>query len=362
MYAWKMKKTRNILPNEIVCLLVLATTASAQWLNYPTPGTPRLPDGKPNLAAPTPKAADGKPDLSGVWSINYRPYNENVASDLKPGEVLPWAEALTKQRQENLGKDDPSSSHCLPFGPRINFATDAHPLKIVQTPALIVILGQDLTYRQIFLDGRDLPADPNPDFMGYSVGHWEGDTLVVTTAGYNDRTWLDYLGHPHTESLHTTERFHRENFGHLEISETFDDPKAYARPWTVKVTGDLMPDSDLLEYVCNENEKDSAHLVGKASDVKPIEVSPEVLAKYAGVYSGTTRLGRAIRFDISLSGRELWSSRDGAKQQLTPISNAKFATPGGAQFEFVEQNGEIVALQLYNLAGDARLPRVSVEK
>ena len=358
MYAWKMKKTRNILPNEIVCLLVLATTASAQWLNYPTPGTPRLPDGKPNLAAPTPKAADGKPDLSGVWSINYRPYNENVASDLKPGEVLPWAEALTKQRQENLGKDDPSSSHCLPFGPRINFATDAHPLKIVQTPALIVILGQDLTYRQIFLDGRDLPADPNPDFMGYSVGHWEGDTLVVTTAGYNDRTWLDYLGHPHTESLHTTERFHRENFGHLEISETFDDPKAYARPWTVKVTGDLMPDSDLLEYVCNENEKDSAHLVGKASDVKPIEVSPEVLAKYAGVYSGTTRLGRAIRFDISLSGRELWSSRDGAKQQLTPISNAKFATPGGAQFEFVEQNGEIVALQLYNLAGDPRLPRV----
>jgi len=185
---------------------------------------------------------------------------------------------------------------------------------------------------------------------------------VVATAGYNDRTWLDSVGHPHTESLRTIERFSRKDFGHLEITETFDDPQAYARAWTVKVTGDLMPDSDLLEYVCNENEKDSAHLVGKASDVKAVEVAPEVLAKYAGVYSGTTRLGRTIRFDISLSGRELWSSRDGAKQLLTPVSSTKLATPGGAEFEFVEENGEIVALQLYNLAGDARLPRVSAEK
>jgi hypothetical protein len=338
-------------------LTASGAVAAAQWLNYPAPGIPRLSDGKPNLAAPVPKAADGKPDLSGVWTINYRPYSSNIANDLKPGEVLPWAEALTKQRQENLGKDDPSTVHCLPFGPRFYFTPDNRP-KIVQTPTLIVILGEDLTYRQIFLDGRDLPADPNPDFMGYSVGYWEGDTLVVTTAGYNDRTWLDYAGHPHTEALRTTERFHRMDFGHLEITETFDDPKAYAHPWTVKVSADLIPDSDLLEYVCNENEKDSAHMVGKASDVKAVEVAPEVLVKYAGVYSGITRLGRPIRFDISLSGRELWSSRDGAKQLLTPISNTKFATSGGAQFEFVEENEEIVALQLYNLAGDARVPRV----
>jgi hypothetical protein len=342
----------------LCCLALSAGCTLGQWLNYPTPGIPRLPDGKPNLAAPAPKTADGKPDLSGVWSINNRPYNENIVSDLKPGEVLPWAETLTKQRQENLGKDDPSSVHCLPFGPRINFATDAHPLKIVQTPRLIVILGQDLTYRQIFLDGRDMPADPNPDFMGYSVGHWEDDTLVVTTAGYNDRTWLDYVGHPNTESLRTTERFQRTDFGHLEITETFDDPKAYAHPWTVKVTGELMPDSDLLEYVCNENNKDIVHLVGRASDTKAVEVAPEVMAKYAGVYSGITRLGRPIRFEIFLSGRELWSSRDDAKQLLTPVSNTRFATPGGAQLEFVEENGEIVALQLYNIAGDARLPRV----
>ena len=114
------------------------------------------------------------------------------------------------------------------------------------------------------------------------MGHWEGDRLVVTTGGYNDRTWLDSDGHPHTESLRTIERLHRRDFGHLEIAETFEDPKAYARAWTVRVRGDFMPDSDLLEYVCNENEKDRAHLVGKASDVKGVEVPPEILAKYAG--------------------------------------------------------------------------------
>jgi hypothetical protein len=341
--------------------LFIVARASAQWINYPTPGVPRNPDGKPNLAAPAPRAADGKPELSGVWTINSTPYNVNIANDLKPEDVQPWAEALTKQRQENLGRDDPSSLHCLPFGPRVNFATDAHPLKIVQTPTLIVILSQDLTYRQIFLDGRELPADPNPDFMGYSVGHWEGDTLVVTTTGYNDRTWLDSGGHPHTESLRIIERFHRKDFGHLEITETFDDPKAYARAWTVKVTGELMADSDLLEYVCNENEKDSAHMVGKASDEKGVEVAPEVLAKYSGVYAGPNRLGRPVRFEIYSSGRELWFSRDGgSKRPLTPASNTTFVVPGGtgSSLEFIEENGEIVALQLFGIAGDARLPRV----
>jgi hypothetical protein len=327
-------------------------TAAAQWLNYPAPGIPRLPDGKPNLSAPAPKTADGKPVLSGVWT------HANIANDLKPGDVLPWAEALTKERQENLGKDDPSSVHCLPFCPRFNFVP-TNSLKIVQTPTLIVILSEDLTYRQIFLDGRDLPADPNPDFMGYSVGHWEGDTLVAVTAGYNDRTWLDYAGHPHTEALRTTERFHRRDFGHLEITETFDDPKAYARPWTVKVTGDLTPDSDLLEYVCNENNKDVAHLVGKASDEKGLEVAPEILAKYAGVYAGTLPSGRPIRFELFPAGRELLFSRNGsAKQPLTPVSNTKFALPAGPELEFIEENGEIVGLQFYGVGFDVRLPRV----
>jgi hypothetical protein len=239
------------------------------------------------------------------------------------------------------------------FGP--NF------LKIVQTPTLIVILSEDLTYRQIFLDGRDLPVDPNPDFMGYSVGRWEGDTLVVTTVGYNDRTWLDYAGHPHTESLRTTERFHRKDFGHLELNETFDDPKAYARPWTVKVMGDLIADSDLLEYVCKENNKDISHLVGKASDAKrdAVEVAPEILARYAGVYAGTRPSGLPIRFEIFPAGRELWFSRDGgAKQLSTPLTNTKFVIPAGAQLEFLEEGGEVVAIQFYGVGADVRLPRV----
>jgi len=340
----------------ILMLTAATTTAAAQWINYPTPGIPRLPDGKPNLAARAPKAADGKPDLSGVWT-----HSGNIAYDMKPGDVvLPWAEALAKQHQENVGKDDPSSVHCLPFGPRFNFDPPTNPLKIVQTPTLIIILSEDLTYRQIFLDGRELPADPNPDFMGYSVGHWEDDTLVVTTAGYNDRTWLDYAGNPHTESLRTIERFHRKDFGHLEITETFDDPKTYAKPWTVKVTGELMPDSDLLEYVCNENNKDIPHLVGKASDLKDlksVEVAPEILAKYGGVYAGTIN-GRPIRLEIFPSGTELLFSRDGrAKQPLTPVSSVKFLTRYGPQLEFVEEKGETV-LQFYGVGFDVRLTRV----
>ncbi|HEY7334463.1 MAG TPA: hypothetical protein VH639_06240 [Bryobacteraceae bacterium] len=339
---------------KLLCgLAFIASCVSGQWLNYPTPGIPRLPDGKPNLAAPVPKAADGKPDLSGVWRIALGPYTLNTTNDLKPGDVQPWAEALAEQRRENLGKDSPAA-HCLPFGPLFTF-DPINPQKIVQTPNLIVILGEQLMYRQIFLDGRSLPADPNPDFMGYSVGHWEGDTLVVTTAGYNDRTWLG-RGYPNTESLRTVERFHRGDFGHLEIAETFDDPGAYTRPWTVKVTGNLMPDSDLLEYVCNENNKDLPHLIGKASDLKGVEVAPEILAKYAGVYAGTLPSGLVVRFEIFPSGSELWASLNGgAKRLLTALSNTKFVLP---QLEFLEENGEIVALQYSDVGANARLPRV----
>ena len=338
-------------------LALIASCASGQWLNYPAPRIPRLPDGKPNLTAAAPKTADGKPDLSGVWDIIT---NAVSANDLKPGDVLPWAEALAKERQENLFNDDPSTIHCLPDGPRFNFLPTFRghaPLKIVQTPSLIVIFGERLAYRQIFLDGRGLPADPNPDFMGYSVGHWEGDTIVIVTAGYNDRTWL-FDGLPHTESLRTTERFHRKDFGHLEIAETFDDPKAFTRPWTVQAPGSLMPDSDLLEHVCNESESDSAHLVGKASDLKSIavEVAPEILAKYPGVYAGTDNSGLPIRLEIFLSGRELSVSvNGGARRVLTAVSNTKFLLP---QLEFLEENGEVVAVNFSTLSAAVRLPRV----
>src|SRR2546423_4754770 len=164
---------------------------------------------------------------------------------------------------EDLGKDR-MSVQCLPWGPSYN--TSVRKAKIVQTPGLIVMLDEDLTYRQIFLDGRKLEADPNPSWMGYSVGHWEGDTLVVESTGFNNRTWLDRDGHPHTEALRTTERYRRRDFGHMDVEVTLQDSAIYAKPWTVKVEAQLNADTELAEYVCNENVKNPLeHWVGKAS-------------------------------------------------------------------------------------------------
>jgi hypothetical protein len=246
--------------------------AMAQWENVNHAKVPRAANGKPNLSAPAPRAADGKPDLSGMWWI--RPsgpantgvppkYLNNIAADLKPEEVpmQPWAADLFKQRGEAFSKDFPYT-RCLPSGPMIS--SFPAPWKLIQTPGLVVILYENSTiYRQIFTDGRVLAKDADPSFMGYSVGHWEGDTLVVETAGYNDKTWLDFSGHPHTDALRMTERFRRPDFGHIEVQFTFDDPKAYTKPWTVTVHPELYLDGDLLESICNDNEKDRPHVLGK---------------------------------------------------------------------------------------------------
>jgi hypothetical protein len=188
-----------------VVLLAISTSVTAQWLNLPTPGIPRTADGKPNLAAPAPRTPDGKPDLSGLWMLNAGPgHLANIAADLKPAEIQPWADELYKRRLGNLGNDDPWTVQCLPAGPRAILKGGDGPARIIQTRALVLILYDDLTYRQIFLDGRALPKDPNPSWMGYSVGRWEGDTLVVESTGFNERSWLDMGGHPHTESLRTS--------------------------------------------------------------------------------------------------------------------------------------------------------------
>src|SRR5262245_26004510 len=212
----------------MIILIVFVTPLEAQWINYATPGIPRTADGKPNLTAPAPRTADGKPDLTGLWQM-LSPDNAigNIAlrkpGDLQPADIQPWVQALLQQRAENFGIDNPRYQ-CLPDGP--NYSTSGGFKRILQTPAMIVILQEDLTYRQIHMDGRALETDPNPNWMGYSVGRWEGDTLVVQSNGYNDRTWL-IGGYPHTEALRMTERFRRTDFGHLEIAVTFDDPKAY---------------------------------------------------------------------------------------------------------------------------------------
>jgi len=267
----------------IVC--VLSSPLSAQWLDYPTPGIPRLPDGKPNLTAPTPRTPDGKPDLSGIWGIPcpvgnavgvvgfngvpttycatevaIPPEFGNIGQSLKDGlPFQPWAAELVKKTRANNRPNDPLT-HCLPTGV---VRLDIFPLfrKVVQLPGYIVILNElNASYRQIFTDGRPLPVDPNPTWNGYSTGKWEGDTLVVQTAGFRDGLWMDTAATPLTDAARLTEKFHRVNFGTMELELTIDDPKAYTKPWTIHVTQILAPDTELLDYICAENEKDARHL------------------------------------------------------------------------------------------------------
>jgi hypothetical protein len=263
-------------------LAAAAACVGAQWLNYPDPRTPRTRDGKPNLAAPAPRAPDGKPDLSGVWEPKPTPPNEitrvvgkdffNIQTDLvngskytlnlfwdfKPEEVplRPEAAALMKQHR---GNGSPTLN-CLPGG--IPFAMLITPFKIVQAPREIVMLFEHPDPpRQIHTDGRPLPKDPEPSWLGSSSGSWQGQTLMVETIGFNGKNWLDGSGHPLSESMHLTERYRRRDFGSLDIEMTFDDPKFYTRPFTVTLPMRLIPDgSDVFEDVCAENEKDRIHL------------------------------------------------------------------------------------------------------
>ncbi|PWU06906.1 MAG: hypothetical protein C5B51_11185 [Terriglobia bacterium] len=251
----------------VAAVLAIPASGFAQWVNYPSAGVPRGPDGKTNLAAPAPRTSDGKPDLSGVWQAESQEFFFNLAAGLKPEDVAmqPWAKALQEQRVADEHGDDPLA-RCLPHGvPRVN-TNGLFPFKIIQTPRLVVILYEQLNlFRQIFMDGRKLINNPNPTWLGYSTGRWDGDTLVIETSGFNDQTWLDTeRGHPATGALHVTERFRRKDFGNLEVQATIDDPKAYNKPWTTTVQRmHLQLDTDILEFVCNENEKDIQHAVKK---------------------------------------------------------------------------------------------------
>ena len=348
-----------------VALLATTVIGNAQWLTHPTPGIPRTPEGQPNLAAAPPRATDGKPDLSGAWTRLSPRYHINIASDLKPEEIQPAARALVQARSESLGKDS-MSAQCLPLGPA--YITDADSnggglMKIVQTPVLIIILNQDLTYRQIFLDGRALEASPSPSYMGYSVGHWEGDALVVESNGFNARTWLDSSGHPHTEALRVTERYRRPDFGHLEIDETLQDPGVYARPWTVAVKAELAADTELLEYVCGENDKGHEHWVGKDSDQKnsQVKVAPEVLAKYAGTYVEQPKYWRlkARTAVITFADGVLYGALDGReKERQFARSQTVFSGFTGLAIEFIlDPQGAATGLFVKHVSGDYRFAR-----
>jgi hypothetical protein len=246
-----------------VMLIALCCTVNAQW-RYRDPNAPRAADGSVDMKAPAPRTASGTVDLSGLWQTDLK-YNFNLASDLKPGDVVmrPWAQALFDERRDNNGKEDPEG-FCMPPGfPRVNGVP--FPQKIIQLPTAIVILYETrTTFRQIFLDNHhSLTTDPQPTWMGYSKGRWDGDTLIVETTGFNDRTWLDDAGHPHSEQMKVTERFRRPSFGQLLVDITIDDAKTYAKPWSVTQAFQVIADGELIEYICNENNLAPPHLVGK---------------------------------------------------------------------------------------------------
>ena len=237
--------------------------AGAQWLKHPDPKIPRTADGRPNLTAPAPRLPDGKPDFSGLWNAVDGRFLTNISrrAGIDP-PFQPWAKKLFDERQANQGRDRPAG-FCLPHGVPDAMLVPNYPWKVVQTPGLTVILYENFTdFRQIFTDGRSHPADRQGTWFGYSIGRFEGDAFVVETVGFNGKTWLDDGGHPLSDEMTITERFRRKDFGHLEIDFTFDDPKAYQRPWGVTMTFDLLPDTELIEHIC-DNERDAGHIVGK---------------------------------------------------------------------------------------------------
>lgn len=308
----------------------LSAPASAQWIDYKTPGIPRLPDGKPNLAAPAPRTTEGKPDLSGIWRAGRTGeygYDYNVAPNLKPEDIRPWAEALRLQRVQDFRKDSPLA-RCMPVSiPFLNFRGMS---RLVQTPGLIVVLHESPNgpHRTIFTDGRELPKDPNPTWLGYSVGHFEQDTLVVTSNGFNDRGWLDVGGHPQTESLKITERLRRRDFGHMDYELTIDDAKTFTKPFTLKSEKTLAVDTELLEDIC-ENERSGAHLAGG------VKVAPGILAKYAGTYEFAP--GRQVV--VSVAGDQLIveDSRNPADRLFVARSETQFLSSlSQAAIEFVK--------------------------
>jgi len=275
----------------LVALSFLPIAAHAQWLNYSPPGVPRLKNGAPNLSAPAPHGPNGKPDLTGVWAHERTPteefkrifgpayekesqsaligmelesvhkYGYNVLLDFKPAEIplKPEAQAVIKRRAAERRVDNVChGEYGWPVAGLL-----AEPMKIVQAPKETMILYEvDNLHRQVFTDGRDFPPTFEfPAYLGYSIGRWDGDTFVVESRGFNDRTPIDAMGHPRSESMHVTERYHRRDFGHLDSEVTFDDPEMYTQKFTVKIGYNLVPDGDIFEMFCTQNEKDRVHMV-----------------------------------------------------------------------------------------------------
>jgi hypothetical protein len=342
----------------LVCLLswglLLSARADAQWLKLPTPGLPRLADGKPDLAAAAPRTADGRSDFSGLWRNDGgdRLYN-NIAADLQAGDVAPWADAIYQKRRLEFGKDS-METRCLPMGPAL-LTTRYRWVRIVQTPAMVVMLYDDMSHREIFMDGRTLEAAPNPTWMGYSVGRWEGDVLVVDSIGYTDRSWLDFEGHPHTEDLRISERYTRTSVGRIDVQVTMTDPKAYARPIRFSMPMKLQADTELLESVCENNK--SLERITAIAPAKPVAVPAATLVGYVGVYDVTDDDGQKSTVEVTMSGTTLWLEYAAkGKEPLVPLSPTRFSW-SGTIVEFSTPAPGTVHLLLRYVEGDERGPK-----
>ena len=293
------------IPFIALCMVLTASAGAAQWLKYPTPGVPRLPNGAVNLNAPAPKAQNGRPDFSGLWTgantladpecagkpgcIGQEPipvqaihiglaapdqFQRLMSGALNPRQLIPyqdWAAALMMRRamfQQGLGTSDNGANvdqhaRCMPPNYPRAWALPQYR-RIVQAADRLVVLHEfNASYRQIFTDGRPLPDDPTPSWQGYSSGRWQGDTLVVETVGFRDDLWLDMAGSPMTNAARVTERIRRPAYGRLEIEVTVNDPKAYIKPWTVRLDQSAVVDTELLDDNCVENEKSVQRMIGK---------------------------------------------------------------------------------------------------
>jgi hypothetical protein len=329
-------------------LAAIALRIDAQWLNQPTANIPRSPDGKPVLSAPAPRGADGHPDFSGPWS--GRPAVFVVPADALNAQ----SRALVREREENYFKDRPTF-RCQPSGPE----TPVGWRRFIQSPSVIAIVYDNLNYRLIFMDGRRLEANPERTWMGYSVGRWEGDTLVVDSFGFNDRTWLDARGMPHTEALRTTERYRRGTVGRMQVELTVTDPGVFTKPWSLTYELEFQPDTEMVEAVCEEQSR----WIGRLSEVErtAVTVPEKTLAKYVGVYSGLwgTR-PRTVRIELE-HGVLYATGLVGDRVRLIPQSENTFMGSDGLSFDFDPDREQAAYMVERHVSGDWKYTRQPVK-
>lgn len=353
----------------IVVAVILASPLSAQWFDWKSPLVPRTEDGKPDLAAPVPKTADDRVDLSGLWV----PINAS-GSLYDTSQLRGWAQDAMTEAKNNFYRSDPRL-HCLPNGPG-SWAAEGIAggmRRIVQHTQMIAVLNEDMTHRQIYMDGRELEAESAlPSWMGYSVGRWQGDTLIVQSNGFNGKTWLSQKGHHHTDQLHITERYTRLNYGRMQLEVTYEDPDTFVNG-SVEATIDLvlLPDATMFEVVCNESKTGQRHYTGEMdqSQQKAVVVPEERLKAYVGLYrgfwgnrlvtaevtlqDGVLMLKRTPRYSLSGGNNEFDIT------QLVAQSENAFDSGLGLGWVFnSNEEGQIVSLSEVHVSGAWPLERV----